>query len=88
MAASIHTESQTTEPDIVYCIDIIFNITDGEVKADMIHLISNRSVFKLLYNFDIMIENPDPEDLVQFVVAPRSNMEGARNGTPSVIIFS
>ena len=69
-----------TEPDIVYCLDI-FNITDGEAEAD--HLISNCSVFEPLYKF--ATENPDFEDLFQFVVTPRSNVEGARNGTPSVI---
>ena len=70
----------TAEPDIVYCIDI-FNITDGEAEAD--HLINNCSVFEPLYKFTI--RNPDPEDLFQFVVTPRSNVEGARNGTPSLI---
>ena len=73
----------TAEPDIIYCIDI-FNITDGETEG--VHLISNCSVFEPLYKF--VIENPDPEDLFQFVVTPRNNMKGARNGTPSAINVS
>ena len=67
----------TAEPDIVYCIDIkLFNITNGED-----HLVSNCSVFNTHYNF--IAENPDP--LYHLRVTPRSNVEGAKNGTPSVI---
>ena len=42
------------------------------------HLISNCSVFETYYNF--VIENPDPKDLFQFTVTPRSNIIGARSG--------
>ena len=73
----------TTEPDIVYCVNV-FNITDGEAEGD--HLISNCSVSEACYKFTI--ENPDAGDLFQFVVTPRSNVEGARNGTQSVINVS
>ena len=69
----------TAEPDILYSIDIIwFNSIDG---GD--HLISNCSVFNPHYNFTMEI--PDPRDLFQFRVTPRSNVEGARNGTPNEI---
>ena len=68
-------------PDIVYCVDV-FNITDEEAEGD--HLISNCSVFDTYYKF--VIENPDVKDLFKFVVTPRSNVEGARNGTPSMIM--
>ena len=64
----------TTEPDIVYCVDI-FNITGGERERD--HLISNCSVFEPYYNYAV----DNPGDLLQFIVIPRSNIEGARNGT-------
>ena len=63
----------TAEPDIVYCVDI-FNITD---ERD--HLISSCSVFKTYYNFEV--DNPDTKDLFQLIITPRSNVEGARNGT-------
>ena len=68
------------EPDIVYCVDI-FNITDGETEED--HLISNCSLFETHYNFTV--ENPDSRQLFQFIVTPRSNVEGARNGTSKQI---
>ena len=74
----------TTEPDIVYCVDI-FNTTDHkEAEAD--HLVSNCSVFEACYKFTI--ENPDAEDFFRFAVTPRSNIIGARNGTPSMINVS
>ena len=87
MLSSIHLTWQPpfslnltiAEPDIVYCVDVTwFNITDG---GD--HLVSNCSVFNPHYNFTV--ENPDPRDLFQFQVTPRSNVEGARNGTPNAI---
>ena len=70
----------TVKPDIVYCVDV-FNITDGETERD--HLISNCSVFQLCYTFTV--DDPDPNDIFQFIVTPRSNIEGARNGTSSNI---
>ena len=69
----------TSEPDIVYCVDIkSFNISNGED-----HLVTNCSVFNTHYNF--IAENPDPRNLYHLRVTPRSNVEGARNGTPNVI---
>ena len=64
----------TTEPDIVYCVDI-FNITDAERERD--YLISNCSVFETYYSFAL----DNPGDLFQFIVTPRSNIDRARNGT-------
>ena len=64
----------TAEPDIVYCVNV-FNITDEGMERD--HLISNCSVFETYYNF--VVENPDPNDLFQLIVTPRSNIEGARS---------
>ena len=70
----------TAEPDIIYCVDIHvfeFSITTGELDRN--HLISNCSVFDSRYTFKV--ENPDPRDLFQFTITPRSNVEEARNGT-------
>ena len=72
----------TAEPDIVYCVDV-FNITSGETEFERDHLISNCSVFQSYYTF--AIDDPDPIDSFQFIVAPRSNIEGARNGTSNEI---
>ena len=66
----------TAEPDIVYCVDV-FNIINGETER--VHLISNYSVFQTYYTF--AVDDPDPKDIFQFIVTPRSNIEGARNGT-------
>ena len=65
------------DPDIVYCLDI-FKVFDLELSRD--HLVSNCSVFETHYNFGI---NQDPRALLQFSVTPKSNVEGARNGTPT-----
>ena len=70
----------TAEPDIVYCVDV-FNTTDGETEILRDHLISNCSVFEPYYNYAI----DNPGDLLQFIVTPRSNIEGARNGTSKEI---
>ena len=70
----------TAEPDIVYCVDV-FNITDGETERD--HLISNCSVFHTYYTFTV--DDSDQKDIFQFIVTPRNNIEGARNGTSSKI---
>ncbi|MGJ8946007.1 hypothetical protein AB9K17_24255, partial [Salmonella enterica subsp. enterica serovar Kentucky] len=63
----------TTEPDIVYYVDV-FSITDQNTERD--HLISNCSVFETYYNFEV-----DNLNTFQFIITPRSNVEGARNGT-------
>ena len=67
-----------TRPDIAYCVDV-YNITNG----GLIHLSSNCSI--LLPSYTFTVENPDPEDEFDFMVTPRSNVEGARNGTRSQI---
>ena len=60
-------------PDIVYCLDI-FKVSDLEH-----HLVSDCSVLDTHYNF----VSPDPRALLQFRVTPKSNVEGATNGTPT-----
>ena len=67
----------TAEPDILYCIDVYNASADTELL-----LVSNCNVSQPGYTFTV--DNPDPRDLFYFIVTPRSNVEGARNGTPSV----
>ena len=70
----------TAETDIIYCVSI-FNITNGEFEADL--LIDDCTVLEQYYNF--AIENPDPKYQYKFIVIPRSNVEGATNGIPSMV---
>ena len=69
----------TADPDIAYCVDV-YNITDG----GLVHLSNNCSILSPSYTFTV--ENTDPKDEFEFTITPRSNVEGARNGTPSRII--
>ena len=63
------------EPDIAYCVDV-YNITCGGRKL----LISDCDVTETSYTFDGI----SPEGyLYEYIVTPRSNVEGAINGTPS-----
>ena len=70
-------------PDIVYCLDI-FKVNDVELSRD--HLVSDYSVLETRYNFTMTSQ--DPRDLLQFSVTPRSNVEGARNGMPTIVAGS
>ena len=69
----------TAEPDIVYFVDITQFNSNGIGG----HVVSNCSEYYPHYNFTM--KNPDPRDLFQFRVTPRSNVEGASNGTPNEI---
>ena len=66
------------DPDIAYCVDV-YNITEG----GLLHVSSNCNILSPNYMFTV--ENPDPMDEFEFTVTPRSNVEGARNGTRSQI---
>ena len=67
----------TADPDIAYCVDV-HNVTDGGFS----HLIlSDCDVIAPSYTFTV--DSPDPRDQFQVTITPRSNVEGARNGTPS-----
>jgi hypothetical protein len=68
----------SVDPDIAYCVDV-YNITDG----GPFHISSNCNILSPSYTFTV--ENPDPRDQFEFSVTPRSNVEGARNGTRSQI---
>ena len=64
------------DPDIIYCVDV-YNVTGGGLH----HLTNDCHVITPTYTFTV--ENPDPRDQFKFTVTPRSNVEGAKNGTPS-----
>ena len=63
------------EPDIVYCVDV-YNITCGGREL----LISDCNVTETSYTSDVIA--PDGY-IYEYIVTPRSNVEGAINGTPS-----
>ena len=63
------------EPDIVYCV-YVYNITCGGREL----LISDCNVIETSYTCDVIA--PDGY-IYEYIVAPRSNVEGAQNGTPS-----
>ena len=63
------------DPDIVYCIDV-YNVTCGRREL----IISDCNVTEPSYTSD----NIAPyEYIYEYIVTPRSNVPGARNGTPS-----
>ena len=64
------------EPDVVYCIDV-YNVTNWSYD----HLISDCSIKKTQYLLNVSL--PDPRDIFEFIITPRSNIAGAKNGTPS-----
>ena len=61
------------DPDIAYCVDI-YNITCG--RRDLI--VSDCNVTEPSYTFDA-----SDGYIYEYIVTPRSNVEGARNGIPS-----
>ena len=61
------------DPDIVYCVEV-YNITCG--RRDLI--ISDYDVTEPSYTSDDIA--PDGY-IYEYIVTPRSNVEGARNGT-------
>ena len=63
------------DPDIVYCVEV-YNITCG--RRDLI--ISDCNVIESSYTSDDIA--PDGY-IYEYTVTPRSNVEGATNGTPS-----
>lgn len=65
----------TSEPDIAYCIDV-HNITGGTYL-----ILSDCNVLTTYFIYNIT--NPNPSNYFQFTIIPRSNVPGARNGTPS-----
>ena len=68
----------TSEPDIAYCVDV-HNITDNIGGTCLIFSDCNVLTTYFIYSNT----NPNPSDYFQFTIIPRSNVPGARNGTPS-----
>ena len=68
----------TSEPDVAYCVDI-YNITVD--KGEPNHILSDCNVFNTYFIYNSTCSNP--RDHFQFIIIPRSNVPGARNGTPS-----
>lgn len=68
------------DQDIVYCVDV-FNVTTEVISRE--HLITNCGVVEPHYNFTV--EQPKPGGLFQFIITPRSNVKGAKNGTATDI---
>ena len=59
------------DPDIVYCVEV-YNITCGRSL-----LISECDVVETNYTIDALL----PGHIYEYTITPRSNVEGARNGT-------
>ena len=64
----------TAEPDIQYCVDV-YNVTGGGDD----HLQSMCDITDTYCTFTAS----DPDQLFNFTVTPRSNVEGSLNGTTS-----
>ena len=64
----------TAEPDIQYCVDV-YNVTGGGDD----HLQSVCDITETYYTFTAS----NPDQLFNFTVTPRSNVEGSLNGTTS-----
>ena len=75
----------TSEPDIIYCVDV-YDATGGQEETARLnaHLISDCTVLE--ESFTLKVDNPDPNTLFRFVVIPRSNVQGAKNGTATSIL--
>ena len=61
------------DPDVAYCVDV-YNITCG--RRDLI--VSDCDVTEPSYTSDVIAPRGD---IYEYIVTPRSNVEGARNGT-------
>ena len=61
------------DPDIVYSVEV-YNITCGRSL-----LISECDVMETSYTNNALL----PGYIYEYIVTPRSNVEGAKNGTPS-----
>lgn len=68
----------TTDFTVQYCIDVYRTV--GEEKR-RVH--SECIVNQTSYVFGTSKAEPDPNNLYQFIVTPRYNIEGAKEGTPT-----
>lgn len=62
--------------DVVRIVNI-----NGDQNGE--YLIKYISTFESYYNFSV--EKPDPRDKFWFTVTPKSNVEGASNGSPNQV---
>ena len=60
------------DPDTIYCVEV-YNITCGGREL----LISDCDVMETSYTSDVL----QPGYIYEYTVTPRSNVEGAQNGT-------
>ena len=65
-----------TNPDVVYCVDV-YEIAYVGLQRD--HVVSECNLIEPHYSFT----PANSDSLFQFVVTPRNNLKGARNGTTS-----
>ena len=63
------------EPDIVYCVEV-YNITCGRS-----HLISECDVMEISYTNSALHSGV----IYEYTVTPRSNVQGAQNGTSQTV---
>ena len=61
----------------MYCIDV-YNVTNQSYYD---HLLGDCNITNTQYIFSI--SHPDPRDMFEFTIIPRSNIVGAENGTRS-----
>ena len=64
------------QPDLAYCVEIYGS---WEEEASLINGDCNVSTTGFVYNS----MTPDPLDHYKFIIIPRSNVLGVKNGTPS-----
>ena len=75
-AAPFSLNLTNVEPDIVYCVEV-YNITCGGREL----LISDCDVMETSYTSDVL----QPGYIYEYTVTPRTNVEGAQNGTSKTI---
>ena len=68
----------TAEPDVVYCVDVY---TVSESRRPEQHVLSDCDVVTPNFSYNSLA--PDPTERFLFVIIPRTNVEGAKNGTSS-----
>ena len=69
----------TVDPDIAYCVDV-YIVSEGRLTLED-RVFSNCNV--LATGFIYNSTAPDPTERYKFIIIPRTNVEGSRNGTAS-----
>ena len=68
--------STTTDYTIQYCIDVYQTVGELRMLVRSVCIVNQTS-----YVFSTIESEPDPNDLFQFIITPRYNIAGARDGT-------